>query len=219
MIIAMDAPPPYRLWRAALTSMPSVDAIRLLSSDERAAAARLAFEADRRRYLAAHLALRRALESCVAIAPADLCFTVGPAGKPALARPPSCHFSLSRSADIAVISVAESVPIGVDVELQRVVPDALALAARNFTPAECEELGSLEGPERDVAFLRCWTRKEACLKAIGCGLSIEPRLVEVGQTPDRRRARIPTATGPVQVVVESLAATGNLVVSIARVAG
>ena len=95
-----------------------------------------------------------------------------------------------------MISVAEGVPIGVDVELQRAVPDALALAARNFTPAEYADLRSLEGPERDVAFLRCWTRKEACLKAIGCGLSIEPRLVEVGQTPGRSRARIPTATGP-----------------------
>ena len=218
MIIAMDAPPPDRLWWADWTSMPSADEIRLLSPDERAAAARLAFERDRRRYLAAHLAMRRAIESCVAIAPAELCFTVGPTGKPALTRPTSWHFSLSRSADIVVISVAEGVPIGVDIEMHRAIPDALMLAARNFTPAECEELTSLTGTERDMAFLRCWTRKEACLKAIGCGLSIEPRLVGVGLTPARRLAPVPTATGPVQVVVESLAAI-ELVVSIARVAG
>ncbi len=218
MIVAIDAPSPYRLWRAASTCMPSADVIRLLSSSERATAASLAFERARRRYLAAHLALRYVLASCVAIAPEDLCFAVGAAGKPALVRPPSCHFSLSRSGDIAVIAEASGAPVGVDVELERAVPDAPALAARYFTPAECEALSLLEGPERDVAFLRCWTRKEACLKAIGCGLSIEPRLFEVGTMPRFHRARVPTATGPVQVAVESLVATGNLVVSIARVA-
>nr|WP_078652552.1 4'-phosphopantetheinyl transferase superfamily protein [Streptomyces sp. NRRL F-525] len=44
-------------------------------------------------------------------------------------------------------------------------------AARSLHPAERAELARTVPESRSVAFARCWTRKEAFLKATGEGLS------------------------------------------------
>ena len=43
------------------------------------------------------------------------------------------------------------------------------------------ELNSLPPKERSEVFLRCWVSKEAVLKAIGSGLSADPRDVPIRQ--------------------------------------
>jgi 4'-phosphopantetheinyl transferase len=201
----------------ALDHLPAADEIGLLSADERAKAARFVFERDRRRYLAAHVALRRALAECVGRAPADLRFVTGAFGKPSLVDDAGWSFSLSHSGDVAVIALAQQGPIGVDLELQRDVPDALALAALNFTPSECEQLRALSGPERGAAFLQCWTRKEACLKAIGSGLSIPAGAFETGLGATRDHVVVPTDEEPVDLVVESLRERAGMFVAVAVV--
>ena len=44
--------------------------------------------------------------------------------------------------------------------------------------------------QRDLAFMRGWTRKEACLKAIGSGLSIPPEAVDAGLQQDLARLQV-----------------------------
>ena len=211
------APSPFRVWKIALADLPSADDIALLAPGEHAMAARFVFERDRRRYLAAHVALRKTLATCLGDRPENLRFESGGFGKPSLVHAAPCAFNLSRSGDFAVIAVAQHGQIGVDVELVRAVPDAMALAARNFSASEHEQLLALAGPERDAAFLRCWTRKEACLKAIGSGLSIAPHLFETGTFASRKNVVVPTDSGPVEVIVESLPASAEMIVAIARV--
>jgi len=214
---ALVAPSPYRVWKIALDELPSAADIALLAPGEHAVAARFVFERDRRRYLAAHVVLRKTLATCLGDRPENLRFVSGAFGKPLLAHAEPCAFNLSRSGDIAVIAVAQQGQIGVDVELVRAVPDAMALAARNFCASEREPLQPLAGPERDSAFLRGWTRKEACLKAIGSGLSIAPHLFETGIYATRRSVVVPTDSGPVDVIVESLPENAEMIVAIARV--
>jgi 4'-phosphopantetheinyl transferase len=54
----------------------------------------------------------------------------------------------------------------------RDVNDFLQIARRFFHEEETSELLRMEPHERSAGFLRCWTRKEAVVKAIGCGLSL-----------------------------------------------
>jgi 4'-phosphopantetheinyl transferase len=59
----------------------------------------------------------------------------------------------------------------VDVEQIREMHDADAIAARFFSGAERHQLGLLAAEDRVRGFFRCWTRKEAFIKATGEGLS------------------------------------------------
>ena len=62
--------------------------------------------------------------------------------------------------------------MGVDVERVRPRPRALDLARSRLHPREAEALSAVPaGPDRDVAFARLWTAKEAVLKARGTGLA------------------------------------------------
>src|SRR5204863_59084 len=45
------------------------------------------------------------------------------------------------------------------------------LAARFFAPAEAATINRLSGEQKLRAFYNCWTRGEAYVKALGCGLS------------------------------------------------
>lgn len=170
------------LWLVSLHHSPSETALAALSAGERARAARFALEADRRRCLRAHAALRDRLGGHLGCLPRDLVFRVGPHGKPRLEEGP-LHFNLSHSGDLALIGACDDIEIGVDIEAWRTVGDALELAESVFGPQERGALAGLAGAERDLAFLRGWTRKEACLKALGTGLSLSPQTFEVGLVP------------------------------------
>ncbi len=61
-------------------------------------------------------------------------------------------------------------PVGVDVERVRPRPRALALARSRLHPKEADALAAVPDAERDEAFARLWTAKEAVLKARGTGL-------------------------------------------------
>jgi 4'-phosphopantetheinyl transferase len=135
-------------------------------------AARFVRATDRRRYLASHAALRRLLG-------AHDRWAQGRYGKPALAAPPP-HFNLSRRDGVALIGISTTHELGVDIETLRAVDDAQALAELHFTPSEREGVASQGGTAKERAFLLGWTRKEACLKATGCGLSLPPSSFECG---------------------------------------
>ena len=68
-------------------------------------------------------------------------------------------------------SGARNALVGVDIEHDRRVDDALSIAHRYFAREEADMLAE-EGPGRvNEAFLRLWVCKESFVKAIGLGLS------------------------------------------------
>jgi 4'-phosphopantetheinyl transferase len=99
---------------------------------------------------------------------------VDPRGKPWLAMPDrrraSLHFNLAHSGELALVAVAEGCEVGVDVERLRPVRHCDEIAERYFSTGERDAVGAAEPALRSAAFLRCWTAKEAVLKAIGTGL-------------------------------------------------
>jgi len=79
-----------------------------------------------------------------------------------------------------VCAIAHGIEIGADVEAVRPLARAGGIASRFFTPSETAAiLARADGDERSLAFLRAWTRKEACLKASGDGLGESLASVEV----------------------------------------
>jgi 4'-phosphopantetheinyl transferase len=209
----------FELYLCDLTIPPSREQEACLSAGEQHKATRFVFERDRRRYRAAHVQLRALLSGRCGVAPAALEFAEGQFGKPRLNALPDCAFNLSHSEDLAVVLIANHGEVGVDIEMLRSMPDAQVLAERNFSRSECKSLRAVEPGARDRAFLTGWTRKEACLKAIGSGLSIAPDTFTAGLHNDRCTATIPTAEGTATVTVQSFCHEERCIIAWAKVEG
>jgi 4'-phosphopantetheinyl transferase len=154
-----------------------------LSAEERERMARFKFDRDRRRYAVAHAALRSILAGYLRVHPLNLRFSFGPTGKPRLASD-DLAFNLSHSHEMALIAVTQTGEIGIDIEW--VDPDFAFedVAQRFFTSREVRALTSLPGHLQRQAFYKCWTSKEAYLKAKGTGLSGELDEVKIVTGPD-----------------------------------
>jgi len=87
----------------------------------------------------------------------------------AAAGPDALKFNLSHTGALAALVVTEGVDIGVDVELADPVKEDIA--GRFFSVPEQKALAALPEAEQTRGFHRCWTRKEALVKALGDGLS------------------------------------------------
>lgn len=122
--------------------------------------------------------------------PAAVHLVPGEHGRPALAEASALDFNWSHSGHLALVAVARGITPGVDIERLRPRPRAWALAQRYFTPAEAAALSRLAPQEREVAFLRLWTAKEAVLKALGHGLSFGLHRLDIAYDDDAPRLRM-----------------------------
>ena len=166
------APNEVHLWAWVLESAAAdVPAhVEILDRQESERMHAFHFAPDRLRYAVAHANVRRILGGYLQRPAESVCFAANRFGKPELAKEEksSFHFNLSHTRSIAVVAVAQGHPVGVDVEdIRPIEPDA---AAAHFSAAELSDLGTLHGDAWLAGFYRCWTRKEAILKAEGVGL-------------------------------------------------
>lgn len=160
-----------------------------LTSEEHVRAARFRFERDRQRFTVARGILRDILSRYLHCRPAELAFSYGPHGKPALANDTtSLCFNVSHSGELALYAVSPGVEVGVDVERVEARNAGRDIAERFFAPREIAALGSLPSDLQVEAFFLCWTRKEAYIKAIGKGISIPLESFEVSLMPGQSAA-------------------------------
>jgi 4'-phosphopantetheinyl transferase len=143
----------------------------LLSPDERERAARFRFDRDRNRYIAGRGQLRLLLSRYTGTPPAELAFRYGAFDKPELTGG-GPHFNVSHSGAVLLIGVTPDHEVGVDVELDSTDLARERIPERFFSPEEVRTLRSLPEALQARAFLACWTRKEAFIKARGDGLSL-----------------------------------------------
>jgi 4'-phosphopantetheinyl transferase len=145
--------------------------LKVLSEDERERAARFIFEKDRQFFAACRATLRVLLQGYLDVAAADIVFSYSKRGKPKVTFETDVEFNVSHSGGVAVFAFARGVDIGVDVEKVKPIAELENIARRHFCAQECAQLIAQPEHERADAFFRCWTRKEAYIKATSDGLS------------------------------------------------
>ena len=171
------APPPrgeVHVWTAPLPPTPELLAAfaRVISPGELRQAERSANPAYRAVQIASRGLRRLVLARYAAVDANALTFSRSPLGKPFLdPNHIDLRFNVTHAGSVVACAVTTGAEVGIDAEPLRDVPDALDLAGRFFAPDERAALEALGAAERSRAFLTCWTRKEAYVKAVGAGLT------------------------------------------------
>jgi 4'-phosphopantetheinyl transferase len=166
-----------QLWRVDLEAIRFEESRwqKMLSPDETQRASRFYFVSDRQHFVASRALLRIILGGYLAVEPRDFDFSYSAKEKPSLGPThveSGITFNVSHSGGIALYAFARGRDVGVDVEHVRKDFDVEGIARRFFSTYEQEQLFDLPSTERIDAFFRCWTRKEAYIKATGDGLSL-----------------------------------------------
>jgi 4'-phosphopantetheinyl transferase len=161
------------IWTISQRPRTSSDYAPLLSKDELNRASGMRSPQLFDRFIADHGALRLLLSAYLDTDPRKLPIVANNYGKPALDIP-HCRlrFNMSHSGELTMIALCLDSEIGVDVEAMRPIAEWEEIAASHFSHHESESLRGEEPKAQISAFFRCWTRKEALIKAIGMGLSI-----------------------------------------------
>jgi len=156
----------------------------VLSVEELGRADRYRTEVAREEFVVSHAALRCLLAGYVGCLPTEVEYVLGKHGKPALAGAEErsvWQFNLSHSRGLAAIAVTRGGRIGIDVEGHRGLHRADSLAKTILSEQELAHYERLTEVQQEAFLLRTWTLKEAVLKAMGVGLSVDPREVELAR--------------------------------------
>ncbi len=172
------------VWRLAIPTGPVEELLPLLSGAEQSRAARYTAPLARQEFIAARGGLRILLGRYLGERPETLRFREGGKGKPALDRSDPLQFNVAHSHGLALLAIASSLEVGVDVESAErevSIPELLETVCSASERAEFAVAPLQDHPDM---FFRLWTAKEAYVKAVGGGLSIPLKDVTVGLAPD-----------------------------------
>ncbi len=173
------------VWKTPIETDQDAGNVAILSPEERSRMMRFRFTRDGRRYLTCHANMRRLLAGYAGCTPRELAFVVNEYGKPRMRKlrgGKPLYFNLSHSDDVGLLAVTRMGELGADVECVR--PIEPNVAEEHFSEGELGELKTLQGDAWLGGFYRCWTRKEAILKAEGCGLNLPLNAFDVSLLPD-----------------------------------
>jgi 4'-phosphopantetheinyl transferase len=180
------------IWTGRSVADPAVlDRFRvMLCAAEMARADALKFARHRHEFVSSHALLRMIAGAHLGVAPGEVRFGSNLYGRPRILNPTAepLHFSLSHSDGLIVIALSKHESVGIDVERIRPIAGLESVARSHFTESETSKLEGLADFERLNAFFRCWTRKEAFVKATGLGMSLDFHHVEVSLLDDEKPA-------------------------------
>ena len=149
----------------------------VLDDGERARAERFVVDEVKRRFVLSHAALRLILARRLGGDWRDIRYDTVANGKPCLAGSTAgrLEFNMSHSGDLMVVAMSDDRPVGVDVEASRPIDRVRGLAETILAARELAVFDGLSPDDASRVLLRLWTFKEAVVKALGLGLSVEPR--------------------------------------------
>lgn len=167
-------PGEVHLWLVSVTAMEERldDFYRLLSKDESAKVGRFHFVKDQKQYIVARGVLRIILSHYCLIEPEVHQFGYNQYGKPFLIDNDWLRFNISHSGDRVLFGFSLNLELGVDIEYDKPFESAHEIVERFFSTQEKTQFRSLPDHMKNLSFLKCWTRKEAYIKALGMGMSL-----------------------------------------------
>ena len=181
-------------------------------------AARFLVERPRTEFILTRAMLRFLVASYLRKKPQEVSFSYSEYGKPRLNEAVDLHFNVSHTEGLALAAFARDREIGVDAERIRPLSDARSLANRFFSVHERQLLEKLSGDELYSAFFRCWTRKEAYVKARGEGLSLPLHQFDVSIAEAEGNVLLATRPDPLEAgrwIVRSLPVGDGYVAALA----
>jgi 4'-phosphopantetheinyl transferase len=126
--------------------------------------------------------LREILSGYLETTPAQVRFSYNAYGKPAV-QDSRVRFNVSHSGGWALFAVTERREVGIDIERIDARVAQEQIPERFFSAWEAAQLRALPVAQQTDAFFRCWTRKEAYIKARGLGLSLPLDSFDVSLAP------------------------------------
>ena len=158
------------------------DAWSWLDEEERRRWRRYQHDGPRRRFALCRAALRAVLCKQLGCRNEQLALGISDFGKPyavvhGVAAPAS--FNVSHSGAHGLIAFATEGRLGVDVEERDAPRDLNALISTVLAPDEQAELALARGDRKVHLFFNFWTIKEALIKAVGRGLSLDMSRLEI----------------------------------------
>ena len=195
----------------------------------------LSFERRRDKWLLGRWAAKNVLIEAFAattgdrLAPSDITIANDPAGAPFAtladgSRVPWC-LSISHRAGVALAVLALEPGVALGADLETVTPRDPALVGDFFGDAEQALVAAAPaGEPRDRLVARIWSAKESVLKALGVGLRLDTRTIEVAAEGGPPWPGAPAGFRPLEVRLRDpgppiLAVTrdeGDLVLTVAR---
>jgi len=163
---------------ARLTPAEVAAGLMALPADEQARGARYQRLAERAAFVSCRLAVRRRLANLTGLAPVEVPLVRDEYGRPHCQLAGLPHFSISHSQGLAAIGWCCEV-LGVDLELAAPPgSDDAGLAPLILSAGEQALYLGLPAPERSAYLMRQFNAKEAVLKAMGCGMHVEPHRLQ-----------------------------------------
>ena len=160
--------------------------VALLASNateaEQSHAKRYRLPASRNEFIVARGFIRFVLGRYLSIPPGSVRIRAGQHGKPELAgdfHRDRLTFNLAHSAGVILVAITVGHQIGIDIEFLDSKVQFSEIARTIFSQTEQSWLSQLPDDQRQLNYFRCWTRKEAFVKALGEGLSDRIRQVEI----------------------------------------
>lgn len=195
------------VWFVELTAdIDTVEACtHCLSEEEKVRASRFRMEHLSTDFVLSHGALRALLGCYLDTSPERIVFAQGPRGKPRVSYPGAeLKFNMAHAGRFAAYALGVDCEVGIDIEAIRPMPDQESVVRRFFSREECEDWLAFDIAERNEAFFRCWTRKEAFIKALGEGLSKPLDSFRVSLLPEAPAASVYVAGDPAATAKWSL---------------
>jgi 4'-phosphopantetheinyl transferase len=184
-----------------------------LNKAEKKKAAQFKYDDLRQKFVICRGALRIILSLYIDKKPLDLNIDPNSIGKPVLTKSNSqqdLEFNISHSEEICLVALSQNLEVGVDAEAIKPIADLEEMANSILTKRELIDFHSSLSELKIANFYRLWSAKEAMLKAIGCGLAIHPREIEIQEICEKKSFSVELRSNVIDVPYIDLIALDGL---------